>query len=190
MEKFLLLGLILAALALFASERVRSDMVALGLLLALLLTGLVPVEEGFTGYASPAVITVVCMFVLSGAMVRTGVADQLAGLVLASGVRGTMGLTAIVVLLVGSMSAFMNNIAAAAILLPSVFAIAQRAGVPVTKLLMPLSFGSLLGGLTTLIGTPPNLLASEALVRAGFDGFHMFDFAPTGLAVLGLGLLY
>jgi len=190
MEKYLLLGLILAALALFASERVRADMVALGLLLALLLTGLVSVDEGFTGFASPAVITVVCMFVLSGAMVRTGVADQLAGLVLASGVRGTMGLTAIVVLLVGSMSAFMNNIAAAAILLPSVFAIAQRAGVPVTKLLMPLSFGSLLGGLTTLIGTPPNLLASEALVRAGFDGFHMFDFAPTGLAVLGLGLLY
>lgn len=190
MEKYLLLGLILAALALFASERVRADIVALGLLLALLLTGVLDVDEGFTGFASPAVITVVCMFVLSGAMVRTGVADQLANLVMASGVRGTVGLTAIVMVLVGCMSAFMNNIAAAAILLPSVFAIAQRSGVPVTKLLMPLAFGSLLGGLTTLIGTPPNLLASEALVQAGFDGLRMFDFAPTGLAILALGIVY
>src|SRR5690606_34563337 len=138
MEKYLLLGLILAALALFASERVRADVVALGLLLALLLTGMLSVDEGFSGFASPAVITVVCMFVLSGALVRTGVADHLAALVLASGVRSQLGLTALVMLLVGGMSAVMNNIAAAAILLPSVFAIAQRAGLPVTKLLMPL----------------------------------------------------
>lgn len=190
MEKYLLLGLILAALALFASERVRSDIVALGLLLAMLLTGILGVEEGFTGFASPAVITVVCMFVLSGALVRTGVADQLAALVLASGVRGQLGLTAIIMLMVGAMSAFMNNIAAAAILMPSVFAIAQRASVPVTKLLMPLSFGSLLGGLTTLVGTPPNLLASEALSQAGEQPFAMFDFAPTGLAVMAIGLAY
>src|SRR5690606_21173920 len=95
-----------------------------------------------------------------------------------------------VMLLVGGMSAVMNNIAAAAILLPSVFAIAQRAGLPVTKLLMPLSFGSLLGGLTTLVGTPPNLLASEALEQAGHAPFAMFDFAPTGLAVLAIGVAY
>ena len=190
MEKYLLLGLILAALALFASERVRADIVALGLLLSLLLTGILSVDEGFTGFASPAVITVVCMFVLSGALVRTGVADQLAALVLASGVRSQIGLTVLVMLMVGSMSAFMNNIAAAAILMPSVFAIAQRASLPVTKLLIPLSFGSLLGGLTTLIGTPPNLLAAEALTRAGEESFRMFDFAPTGLTVLAVGIAY
>ena len=190
MEKILLLGLILAALLLFASERVRSDIVALGLLLSLLLSGILSVEEGFSGFASPAVITVVCMFVISGALVRTGVADQLAAWVLASGVRSLLGLTVLVMLLVGGMSAFMNNIAAAAILMPSVFAIAHRAAIPVTKLLIPLSFGSLLGGLTTLIGTPPNLLASEALTRAGYEPFRMFDFAPTGLAVLGIGVAY
>jgi len=190
MEKYLLLGLILAALMLFASERLRSDVVALGLLLSLLLTGILGVDEGFTGFASPAVITVVCMFVLSGALVRTGVADQLSALVLASGVRNQIGLTVIVMLLVGAMSAFMNNIAAAAILMPSVFAIAQRASVPVTKLLIPLSFGSLLGGLTTLVGTPPNLLAAEALTQAGRETFRMFDFTPTGLTVLAVGVLY
>jgi di/tricarboxylate transporter len=190
MEKFLLLGLILGALALFASERVRADLVALGLLLVLLLSGQLTVQEGFTGFASPAVITVICMFMLSGALVRTGVADALAGLVMRSGLRGRAGLTFGVMLLVGSMSAFMNNIAAVAILLPSVFAIAQRSRLPVTKLLMPLSFGSLLGGLTTLVGTPPNLLAAEALNQAGYAPFRMFDFMPTGLSVLVVGMVY
>jgi di/tricarboxylate transporter len=190
MEKLLLLGLLIAALALFASERFRADLVALGLLLTLLVTGILDVEEGFSGFASPAVITVVCMFVLSGALVRTGVADQIATTVMARGVRHPLGLTAIVMVLVGTMSSFMNNIAAVTILLPSVFAIAQRAGIPVTKLLIPLSFGSLLGGLSTLVGTPPNLLASEALERAGYAPFRMFDFLPTGLAVFAVGLAY
>jgi di/tricarboxylate transporter len=190
MEKLLLLGLLLAALALFASERFRADLVALGLLLTLMLTGILSVEEGYSGFASPAVITVVCMFVLSGALVRTGVADEIAAWVIARGVRNQLGLTLIVMLLVGAMSSFMNNIAAVAILMPSVFAIAHRSQLPVTKLLIPLSFGSLLGGLTTLVGTPPNLLASEALARAGFQPFQMFDFVPTGLAVLAVGLLY
>jgi di/tricarboxylate transporter len=190
MEKLLLLALLFGALALFASEKVRADLVALGLLLALMLTGIVDTVEGFSGFASPAVITVVCMFILSGALVRTGVADEMAGLVIGSGVRGTLGLTAIVMLLVGSMSSFMNNIAAVTILMPTIFAIAQRTGVPVTKLLIPLSFGSLLGGLSTLVGTPPNLLASEALARAGHTPFAMFDFLPTGLAVFAVGFVY
>ncbi len=190
MEKYLLLALLVAALALFASERFRADMVALGLLLALLLSGMVTVQEGFSGFASPAVITVVCMFILSGGLVRAGVADQIAHFVLARGLRGQVGLAAVLMTLSGLMSSFMNNIAAVTILLPSVFAIAQRSGVPVTKLLIPLSFGSLLGGLTTLVGTPPNLLASEALARAGHAPFAMFDFVPTGLAVFATGLAY
>lgn len=190
MEKLLLLALLLGALVMFASEKVRADLVALGLLLALMLTGIINVQEGFSGFASPAVITVVCMFILSGGLVRTGVADEMAGLVIASGVRGTLGLTAIVMLLVGVMSSFMNNIAAVTILMPTIFAIAQRTGVPVTKLLIPLSFGSLLGGLSTLVGTPPNLLASEALARAGHAPFAMFDFLPTGLAVFLAGFVY
>jgi len=190
MEKYLLLGLLLTALALFASERFRSDLVALALLLALLLTGILSVEEGFSGFASPAVITVVCMFILSGGLVRAGVADEIARWILARGLRGQISLAMTLMLICGLMSSFMNNIAAVAILLPSVFAIAQRSGVPVSKLLIPLSFASLLGGLTTLIGTPPNLLASEALRQAGYATFAMFDFLPTGLAVFGTGLIY
>ncbi|MBD8526134.1 SLC13 family permease [Pseudomarimonas arenosa] len=190
LERITLMLLLLGALALFASEKVRADLVSLGLLLALMVIGIISVEEGFSGFASPAVITVVCMFILSGGLVRTGVADEIAGWVVARGVRNTIGLTAILMVLVGLMSSFMNNIAAVTILMPSVFAIAQRTGVPVTKLLMPLAFGSLLGGLSTLVGTPPNLLASEALQRAGHTPFAMFDFLPTGLVVFSTGLLY
>ncbi len=190
MEKYLLLGLLLTALALFASERFRADMVALALLLALLMTGMLTVQEGFSGFASPAVITVICMFILSGGLVRAGVADEIASWILARGLRGQVSLAVTLMLVSGLMSSFMNNIAAVSILLPSVFAIAQRSGVPVTKLLIPLSFGSLLGGVTTMVGTPPNLLASEALARAGETPFTMFDFTPTGLAVLATGLIY
>ncbi len=190
MEKYLLLGLLLTALALFASERFRSDLVSLALLLALLLTGILTVQEGFSGFASPAVITVVCMFILSGGLVRAGVADEIASWVLARGLRGQISLAMTLMLICGLMSSFMNNIAAVTILLPSVFAIAQRSGVPVTKLLIPLSFSSLLGGLTTLVGTPPNLLSSEALMQAGYTPFAMFDFLPTGLFVFATGLVY
>ncbi|HRQ65473.1 MAG TPA: SLC13 family permease [Xanthomonadaceae bacterium] len=190
MEKFYLLGLILVALVLFASEKVRADMVAIGVTLALMIGGVLTVEEGFLGFASPAVITVIAMFVLSAALVRTGVADSLANAILATGTRSLPLLTLMIMLLVGTMSAFMNNIAAVAILMPMVFALAGRTGQPVSKLLIPLSFGSLMGGLTTLVGTPPNLLAANALEQAGYPGFAMFDFLPTGLAVMAVGVVY
>ena len=190
MDQLLLLVLLIGALVLFASERVRAALVSLGLLLCLMLTGIVNVQQGFSGFASPAVITVVRMFILSGGLVRTGVADELAGWVVARGLRGTLSLTVVLMLMVGVMSSFMNNIAAVTILMPSVFAIAQRTGVPVTKLLMPLAFGSLMGGLSTLVGTPPNLLASEALSNAGYAPFKMFDYLPTGISVFLIGLTY
>jgi di/tricarboxylate transporter len=190
MEHALILGLIAAALILFAFEVIRPDLVAMGVTLVLLLTATVTVEEGFSGFSNAAVITVVCMFILSSGMVRTGVADFLAGLILRMGGTHPVFLTLAVMSVVGLLSAFMNNIGAVAVLLPSMFMIAQKSKYPATKLLMPLSFGSLLGGLTTLIGTPPNLLCSMALEDAGFAGFRMFDFLPTGLAVMGAGGLY
>ncbi len=190
MEHFFILGLIGVALALFAWEVVRPDVVAIGVTLTLLLTGTVNINEGFSGFSNPAVITVLCMFILSSGLVRTGVADYLAGLITRLGGGHPILLTIAVMVTVGVMSAFMNNIGAVAILLPTMFVIAQKSDYPVTKLLMPLSFGSLLGGLTTLIGTPPNLLCSMALEDAGFKGFRMFDFLPTGLAVMGAGVLY
>ncbi|MBE0545499.1 MAG: sodium-coupled transporter [Verrucomicrobia bacterium] len=190
MEHYLILGLIGLALLLFALEVTRPDIVAIGVTLTLLLTGTVSIDEGFSGFSNPAVITVLAMFILSSGLVRTGVADHLAALITKMGGGHPLWLTVAVMLTVGVMSAFMNNIGAVAILLPTMFVIAQKSDYPVTKLLIPLSFGSLLGGLTTLIGTPPNLLCSMALEAAGFRGFRMFDFLPTGLAVMGAGALY
>lgn len=190
MEHLLVLVLIVAALVLFALELVRPDLVALGVTLALLLSGAVTAAEGFSGFSNPAVITVIAMFILSSALIRTGVADFLAELIVRLGRGGPISLTLVVMLTVGIMSAFMNNIGATAILLPAMFAIARKASYPAGRLLMPLAFGSLLGGLVTLIGTPPNLLVSIALEDAGFRPFRMFDFLPTGLAVMATGALY
>ncbi|HMO81921.1 MAG TPA: SLC13 family permease [Pyrinomonadaceae bacterium] len=190
MEHLFILGLIALALVLFAWEVVRPDVVALGVTLVLLLSGTVTLEEGFSGFSNPAVITVIAMFILSYGLVRTGVADIVANTILRVGGENPVLLTLAIMIAVGTMSAVMNNIGAVAVLLPALFVIARRSKYPVTKLLIPLSFGSLMGGLTTLIGTPPNLLVSIALENQGFRGFRMFDFLPTGLAVMAAGALY
>jgi di/tricarboxylate transporter len=190
MEHYFILALILTALILFATEIVRPDIVAIGIALVLLLTGTVTIAEGFSGFSNPAVITVIAMFILSSGIVRTGVTDYIVEVMIRLGGRNPVLLTILVMGTVGVMSAFMNNIGATAILLTAIFALSRRSRYPATKLLIPLSFGSLLGGLTTLIGTPPNLLVSIALEESGFNGFKMFDFLPTGIAVLGTGILY
>jgi di/tricarboxylate transporter len=190
MEHWFILGLIGLALALFAFEVARPDIIALGVTLTLLLSGVITIREGFLGFSNPAVITVMGMFILSSGLVRTGVADRLAQMIARIGSGDPTILTLTVMLTVGLMSAFMNNIGAVAILLPAMFIISEQSNYPSTKLLMPLAFGSLLGGLTTLIGTPPNLLVAMALEEYGFRGFRMFDFFPTGLAVMATGALY
>lgn len=190
MEHFFILALIAVALILFAWEVVRPDIVAIGVTMVLLLSGTVTMEEGFSGFSNPAVITVIAMFILSHGLVRTGVADTVANAILRVGGHNPVLLTFSIMIAVGLMSAVMNNIGAVAVLLPTLFVIARKSDYPVTKLLIPLSFGSLLGGLTTLIGTPPNLLVSIALENHGFHGFRMFDFAPTGIAVMLTGAIY
>jgi di/tricarboxylate transporter len=190
MEHYLVLGVIVVAMVLFAMEVTRPDVIALGVTLVLLLTGTVTLADGFSGFSNPAVITVIAMFILSAGLVRTGVADWIARVVIRVGGNSPLLLTALVMLAAGTMSAFMNNVGAVAVLLPAMFLVAKKADFPATKLLMPLSFGSLLGGLTTLIGTPPNLLVSIALEDSEWDGFKMFDFLPTGLALIALGLVY
>lgn len=189
MEHYFIIAVLLVALALFALEFVRADIIAIGVALTLMLTGIVTVNEGFSGFSNPAVITVIAMFILSHGLIRTGVADRVADMIMKVGHNPAL-LTLAIMIVVGVMSAFMNNIGAVAVLLPSIFVISRKTNYPVTKLLIPLSFGSLLGGLTTLIGTPPNLLVSQALEDQGFRGFAMFDFAPTGILITLIGALY
>ncbi len=189
-DAWIVVGIVLGALVLFASERVRPDVVGLLALVALGVSRVVEPAEAFAGFANPAVITVAAMFVLSAGTVEAGVPEAIAGLLARHGGTRLVPLIVMLILVVGAMSAFMNNIAATVILIPAAITLAHGAQTEPSKLLMPLSFGSLLGGLITLVGTPPNLLVSEALAAAGERPFGMFDFAPTGAAVLGVGLLY
>jgi di/tricarboxylate transporter len=184
------LGILAAALFFFVSGRLRVDIVALLVLGALAATRLVTPEEAFSGFSNPAVITVWAVFILSAGLSRTGVANYVGRQVLRLAGKGEARLLLVIMLVAGVMSALMNNVGVAALLLPVVMDIARRTRRAPSRLLMPLAFGSLLGGMTTLIGTPPNILASMALVDAGLPGFSFFDFAPVGGAILLAGTAF
>ncbi len=190
MEILLVLSILALALILFAGEWLRVDITALVVLILLTVLGLIDFKQAFEGFSNPAVITVIGMFVLSAAMVRTGVAAWLGQIILQLAGKSQVRLLITIMLAVGIMSAFMNNIAAVAILMPAVMGLAKRRGIAPTKLLIPLAFSSLLGGLTTLIGTPPNILVSMILIDNGYQPFSMFSYLPTGLAALAVGLAF
>jgi di/tricarboxylate transporter len=190
-DNILVLAILAAAVILFVSEKLRVDVVAMMVLVALVVTGLVTVEEAFSGFASPAVITVWAVFIVSGGLTRSGVADLIARQVVRLAGSNQLRLTVLIMLAVGVMSAFMNNIGAVAILLPAVMSVARETDIPPSKLLIPLAWASLLGGNMTMIGTPPNILASSILESyANIEPFRFFDFTPMGMVVLGAGILY
>lgn len=188
-EQILLLVILAATVALFAWGRWRHDMVALAALLAATLTGLVPAESAFDGFGHPAVVTVACMLALSYALRQSGLVDLAARRILPAEARPTTmvaGLTA----LAAALSGFMNNVGALALLMPIALKAAERLDMPPGRLLMPLAFGSILGGMTTLIGTPPNLIVSGYRERLLGAPFGMFDFTPAGLAVAATGVAF
>lgn len=189
-EIAIVLAILVISLVLFISEVIRMDLVALLVLGALATTGLVTADEALAGFSNSAVITVWAMFILSEGLTRTGIADIIGRQVLR--VAGTREIPMIVVIMVTAavLSAFMNNIGVAALMLPVVIDIARRTQIPVSRLLMPLAYATLLGGLTTLIGTPPNLLISEALSQNGQSPFRLFDFTPIGSGILAVGVLF
>ena len=190
LEIGLVLAILVIAIVLFVSEKLRVDVVALLVLVLLALTGLVGPHQALSGFSNPAVITVWAVFILSGGLSRTGIAGLVGRQVLRLAGSGEMRLIALIMLTSAFLSAFMNNVGVAALLLPVVMDIARRTGRPPSKLLIPLAFSSLLGGLTTQIGTPPNLLISAAVDEAGLEPFSLFDFAPVGGAVVLAGIAY
>lgn len=182
--------ILLAAVALFVSGRLRMDLVALLVLSALTVAGLVTPAEALSGFSNPAVVTVWAVFILSAGLSRTGVANVVGRHVLRLAGEGDVRLLVVIMVTAGVMSAFMNNVGVVALLLPVVMDVARRTGRAPSSLLIPLSFGALLGGLTTVIGTPPNILASDALNEAGLGTFGFFDFTPVGGAVALAGILF
>ena len=189
-EIALVLGILAISLILFISEVIRMDLVALLVLGALALTGLVTTEQAFDGFSNGAVITVWAMFILSEGLTRTGIADIIGRQVMKLGGRREAPMILVIMITGAVLSAFMNNIGVAALMLPVVVGVARRTRIPASRLLMPLAYSTLLGGLMTLIGTPPNLLISESLTRFGYEPFKLFDFTPLGGAVMAIGVLF
>ena len=190
MDITLTLLILLIAIILFATEWIRMDLVSLMVLLAVALTGLVTPEEAFSGFSNPAVITVAAMFVLGAGISSTGAISTLGEhLIRMTGHNQTLMIASIMGV-VAFFSAFINNIGATAVLMPVVIMMARRTKLPASKLLIPLAFGSLLGGVCTLIGTPPNILINTLLQQYTGEGFRMFDFTPLGLILLACGISY
>ncbi|WP_417727401.1 SLC13 family permease [Roseovarius sp.] len=181
-------GVLALTMGLFLWGRFRHDVVALAALLACVGTGLVPGAEAFAGFGHPAVITVACVLVLSQGLQNTGAVDALARAVLPRAAGRTLSMGALIALGAG-LSGFMNNVGAMALLMPVAVPLAKRLEMPPGQMLMPLAFGTILGGMTTLVGTPPNLIVSGFREEAGRGAFAMFDFAPIGVAVALLGAL-
>lgn len=189
LEQGLIFVILVASMGLFIWGRWRHDVVALGALLACVIVGLVPEREAFAGFGHPAVITVACVLVLSHGLQRTGAVSRLAQRLLPSGAGVLLSIAALTGL--GALlSAFMNNVGALALLMPIALQIAARLELPPGRVLMPLAFGTILGGMTTLIGTPPNLIVSSFRAQHGSGPFAMFDFSPVGVAVALAGVLF
>lgn len=186
-DQGLILLILAGAMALFLWGRFRHDIVALGALLACVLAGLIDPSRAFAGFGHPAVITVACVLVLSRGLQNSGAVDVIARRAIPSR-AGPMVSMGVLVALGAVLSGFMNNVGAMALLMPVAVRLAGRFDLAPGQVLMPLAFGTILGGMTTLIGTPPNLIVAGFRADVTGEAFAMFDFAPVGLAVAAAGV--
>ncbi|MBX3249467.1 MAG: anion permease [Myxococcales bacterium] len=187
-EQLTLAALLLATLVLFVWSRFRHDVVAIGALVTAVALGLVPGDDAFAGLSHPAVVTVAAVLVLSHALQTSGAVDVLARRVLPESTGPWISIGALTAL--GALlSGFMNNVGALALLMPLGVQLATRLKLAPGQVLMPLAFGTILGGMTTLVGTPPNLIVSGFRASAGLGPYGMFDFTTVGVVVAGLGVL-
>ena len=183
-------GLLAVTIGLFLSDKLRLDVIAVAVMLTLMLSGLLTPAEALAGFADPVVIMIAGLFVLGEGLLRTGVAHGIGEWVTRAAGDGEGRLVALLMLAVAGLSAFMSSTGAVAIFIPVVLSLCARTGLAPSGLLMPIAFASLIGGMLTLIGTPPNLIVSGELGRGGFAPFAFFDFTPIGLIILGIAVGY
>lgn len=188
-DQVILLMILLSTIVMFLSGSWRHDVVAMGALLACVVTGLVPGDKAFAGFGHPAVITVACVLVLGHGLLVSGAVDVLTKRFIPTSSGPTVSIIALIAM-AALLSAFMNNVGALALLMPVAIQMAAKQDLPPGKILMPLAFGSILGGMTTLIGTPPNLIVSEFRASTGAESFNMFDFSPVGFLVAFFGIVF
>ena len=181
--------ILLITVALFIWGRVRADIVALTALAALLVLGILTPAEALAGFSSPIVIMMIGLFVVGGAIMQTGLA-KLTGNKLMALSRGNETITFLLVMLVTSfIGAFVSNTGTVALMMPIIMSIAAGSGMQSSRFLMPLAFAGSLGGMLTLIGTPPNLVIDEVLTEGGYQPLAFFSFFPVGIIVIAIGII-
>lgn len=188
-EHWILFGTLILTLVLFITGRWRYDLVALMALLTLTLAGLIPPERTFSGFSNPAVITVAAVLVVSRGLQNSGLVDVI-GRQLGRLKGGVTIQLAALTGLITVLSAFMNNVGALALLLPVTIQLSRKKNLSPSLFLMPIAFASLLGGMTTLIGTPPNIIVASFREQTGAEPFGMFDFSPVGVGVALVGVVF
>jgi di/tricarboxylate transporter len=186
----LVLVLLAAAVAMFVINRPRMDAVALIMIVALPVTGVITMEEALAGFSDGNIVLIAALFVIGEGLVRTGVARRLGDWLNSQAGSSETRLLVLLMAAVAGLGAIMSSTAVVAIFIPVVLRIAQNTGTAPSRLMMPLSFAALISGMLTLVATAPNLVVNAELVRQGAEGFHFFSFMSFGLPVLILGIVY
>jgi di/tricarboxylate transporter len=181
--------ILVVAFILFLTEKLPADLVALLVAVALGVSGVLTPQETFSGFSRSAVITIMAIFILTEALQRTGVAEQVGNILQKVGGGSELRLVIAVMIAGAFLSLFMNNIAAAAVLLPAASGAAKKSDVNTSRLLMPLAFGTILGGMATLL-TTSNIVVNSVLHDNNIEGFSLYDFAPVGIPLTVAGILY
>lgn len=182
--------ILLVSAILFVSGKVRSDLVALCALLALLLCQVLTPAEGLSGFSNTTVIMMIGLFIVGGGIFQTGLAKMIGSKVMTLAGNSELRLFLLVMIVTSAIGMFVSNTGTVALMLPIVVSMAAAAGTSSRRLLMPLAFASSMGGMMTLIGTPPNLIVSDTLANAGFEPLGFFSFLPVGIVTLVVGVLY
>ncbi|PQO38762.1 SLC13 family permease [Blastopirellula marina] len=189
-ELLVVLALLISAIAMFAVNKPRMDAVALIMLVALPLTGIITVNESLAGFSDANIVLIAALFVIGDGLVRTGVARSIGDWLSKKAGSSEVRLILMLMLVVCALGAFMSSTAITAIFIPVVLRISQGTGCSPGRLMMPLSTAALISGMMTLIATAPNLVVSGELERHGLDGFHFFAFTPFGIPILFAGIGY
>ncbi len=182
--------ILLVSAILFVSGKVRSDLVALCALLALLLCQVLTPAEGLSGFSNTTVIMMIGLFIVGGGIFQTGLAKMIGSKVMTLAGNSELRLFLLVMIVTAAIGMFVSNTGTVALMLPIVVSMAAAAGISSRRLLMPLAFASSMGGMMTLIGTPPNLIVSDTLQNGGYGALGFFSFLPVGLVTLLVGILY
>lgn len=185
---YITLVILAVTAVLFATGKIRSDIVALCSLIVLMLIGVLTPEEALSGFSSPVVIMMAGLFVVGGAVLQTGLAKIVSSRMMKIAKGSETRLFFMVMIVTAAIGAFVSNTGTVALMLPIIVSMAAEARLNASRLLMPLAFASSLGGMLTLIGTPPNLVIQDTLTAAGYEPLPFFAFMPVGLTVLGVGM--